>query len=81
MLRAIPVVVLTTSGRDEDVWRSYQAGANTFIQKPAEYATTASSPPPSAATGSRPPPGPRDGPPVTEPPRPPTIEIEGWEHC
>ena len=37
MLRAIPVVVLTTSGRDEDVWRSYQAGANTFVQKPADF--------------------------------------------
>ena len=36
-LRAIPVVVLTTSGRDEDVARAYQAGANTYIQKPAEY--------------------------------------------
>lgn len=37
LLRAIPVVVLTTSRRDEDVLLTYQAGANTFIQKPAEY--------------------------------------------
>lgn len=37
-LRAIPVVVLTTSSRDEDVSRCYQEGANTYIQKPAEYA-------------------------------------------
>ena len=37
VLRAIPVVVLTTSRRDEDVFQTYQAGANTFIQKPAEY--------------------------------------------
>jgi CheY-like chemotaxis protein len=36
-LRAIPVVVLTTSGREEDVVQTYQAGANTYIQKPAEY--------------------------------------------
>jgi CheY-like chemotaxis protein len=36
-LRSLPVVVLTTSRRDEDVWQTYQAGANTFIQKPAEY--------------------------------------------
>ncbi|WP_169979453.1 response regulator [Tautonia rosea] len=37
LLRAIPVVVMTTSSRDEDVWRSYQAGANTFIQKPGDF--------------------------------------------
>ena len=37
-LRILPVVVLTTSSRDEDVLRSYQAGANTYIAKPAEYA-------------------------------------------
>ena len=36
-LRAIPVVVLTTSHREEDVLQTYQAGANTYIQKPAEY--------------------------------------------
>ena len=37
-LRTVPVVVLTTSRRDEDVLQSYQAGANTYIQKPTEYA-------------------------------------------
>lgn len=37
LLRSIPVIVMTTSGRDEDVWRSYQAGANTFVQKPADF--------------------------------------------
>lgn len=37
LLRRIPVVVLTTSHRDEDVLQTYQAGANTFIQKPAEF--------------------------------------------
>lgn len=37
LLRIIPVVVLTTSLRDEDVLQTYQAGANTYIQKPAEY--------------------------------------------
>lgn len=37
-LRVYPVVVLTTSSRDEDVIQTYQAGANTYIPKPAEYA-------------------------------------------
>ena len=37
LLRIIPVVVLTTSRRDEDVLQTYQAGANSYIQKPAEY--------------------------------------------
>jgi CheY-like chemotaxis protein len=36
-LKAIPVVVLTTSRREEDVLSTYQAGANTYIQKPAEF--------------------------------------------
>jgi chemotaxis family two-component system response regulator Rcp1 len=36
-LRIIPVVVLTTSRRDEDILETYQAGANTYIQKPSEY--------------------------------------------
>ena len=36
-LRTIPVVVLTTSRREEDVLQTYQAGANTYIQKPSEY--------------------------------------------
>lgn len=37
LLRCIPVVVLTTSRRDEDILQSYQAGANTYIEKPSEY--------------------------------------------
>lgn len=36
-LRWIPVVVLTTSIRDEDILQTYHAGANTYIPKPAEY--------------------------------------------
>jgi two-component system, chemotaxis family, response regulator Rcp1 len=36
-LKTIPVVVLTTSRREEDVLSTYQAGANTYIQKPAEF--------------------------------------------
>jgi len=36
-LRAIPVVILSTSRSEEDIVQTYQAGANTYIQKPAEY--------------------------------------------
>ena len=36
-LRVLAVVVLTTSGRDEDVLQTHHAGANTYIQKPSEY--------------------------------------------
>ena len=36
-LQTIPVVVLTTSNRDEDVIQTYRAGANTYIPKPDEY--------------------------------------------
>jgi chemotaxis family two-component system response regulator Rcp1 len=36
-LKMIPVVILTTSHRDEDILQTYLAGANTYIPKPAEY--------------------------------------------
>jgi chemotaxis family two-component system response regulator Rcp1 len=36
-LLKIPVVILTTSRRDEDVIQTYQAGANTYIQKRSEF--------------------------------------------
>jgi chemotaxis family two-component system response regulator Rcp1 len=36
-LRMIPVVILTTSHREEDILQTYLAGANTYIPKPAEY--------------------------------------------
>ncbi len=35
--RSIPVVVLTTSKREEDVHRSYANYANTYIEKPVEF--------------------------------------------
>jgi chemotaxis family two-component system response regulator Rcp1 len=38
-LRTIPVVILTTSIRDEDILQTYMAGANTYIPKPAEYSS------------------------------------------
>jgi CheY-like chemotaxis protein len=34
----LPVVVLTTSRRDEDIARTYQVGANTYFQKPEDFA-------------------------------------------
>lgn len=36
-LRSIPVVVLTTSGSDEDITRSYELGVNSFIRKPVTF--------------------------------------------
>jgi CheY-like chemotaxis protein len=37
-LRSVPVIVLTTSSRREDVRAMYAAGANTYIEKPQEFA-------------------------------------------
>ena len=34
---AVPVVVLTTSRRQEDVREMYAAGANTYIEKPQDF--------------------------------------------
>lgn len=36
-LRQIPVVVLTTSTAEEDILRSYDLGANSFISKPLTF--------------------------------------------
>jgi CheY-like chemotaxis protein len=36
-LRRIPVIVLTTSKADEDILRSYDLGANSYITKPVTF--------------------------------------------
>jgi CheY-like chemotaxis protein len=38
VLRSIPVIVLTSSAADEDIVRSYDLGANSYIQKPVTFA-------------------------------------------
>ena len=36
-LRSIPVVMLTTSGRQDEIAESYRAGANSFVTKPVRF--------------------------------------------
>src|SRR6266446_6363339 len=36
-LRQIPVIVLTTSKAEEDIYRTYDLGANSFITKPVHF--------------------------------------------
>ncbi len=36
-LQHIPVIILTTSASERDVKACYQAGANSYIQKPLDY--------------------------------------------
>ena len=37
-LRAIPIVVLTTSSDERDIEQCYQLGANSYVQKPVDLA-------------------------------------------
>lgn len=65
-ISTLPVVMLTSSGRPEDVARAYELGANTYINKPMEfetfehalvtlneYWTAVATLPPAAAAGSK----------------------------
>jgi two-component system response regulator len=36
-LRRIPIVVMTTSKAEEDIFRSYDLGASSFITKPVTF--------------------------------------------
>lgn len=36
-LRSIPVIVLTTSQAEEDIYRTYDLGVNSFITKPVNF--------------------------------------------
>ena len=38
-LQQIPVIVLTTSKAEEDIYRTYHLGANSFIIKPMNFAS------------------------------------------
>ena len=40
-LRQIPVVVLTCSKAEEDIFRAYDSGVNSFISKPVTFASLA----------------------------------------
>jgi len=36
-LRHIPIIILTTSGRKEDIMKSYGLGASSYIRKPLDF--------------------------------------------
>ena len=36
-MKSIPIIVLTTSGRDKDIDRAYNLGCNSYIVKPVDF--------------------------------------------
>ena len=41
LTQLIPVVILTSSNEDEDMLKSYEFGANSYVRKPVEFAAFA----------------------------------------
>ncbi len=49
--RTLPVIVLTSSGQQEDIIDSYHNGANSYVRKPVDFDEFASAVPSSGSTG------------------------------